>query len=237
MPVVRYLVYTALIVALTGSFVLSEINEPGSMRLLVYRSLNDTLGTSEYSPVEFMHTTVLAICALLYSAVAYAYPAQRPIAFLFGGIAGAGVIRESDYFLDRMVADNFWQVPVALIAALLIVYTWRNRRRFRVAWSRMWPSPGLSLIFAGALIQFVFAQLIGHEPLWQAISGEGYQRIVKVAVEEIIESMGYLLWLVGSIEYAIQSRAVAAVWKPETRPGESRRRSRSRAAKDAKRRY
>ncbi len=237
MPVVRYLVYTAVVIALTGLFVLAEINEPGSMRLLVFESPNDTLGTSEYSPVEMMHIAVLALCALLYAAVAYTYPAQRPIAFLFGGIAGAGVIRESDYFLDRFIADNFWQVPVALIAALLIVYTWRNRRRFRVAWSRMWPSPGLSLIFAGALIEFIFAQFIGHEPLWQAISGEGYQRVVKVAVEEIIESTGYLLWLIGTIEYAIQSRAVAAVWKPETRPGESRRRSRSRAAKDAKRRY
>ena len=237
MPLVRYLVYTAVTVVATGLFVLAEVRNPGSMRLLVFESPNDLMGTSEYSPLEYMHTVLLAVCGLLYAAVAYAYPAQRPIAFLFGGIAAAGVVRESDYFLDRFVADNFWQVPVAIIAALLIVYTWRNRRRFWVAWSRMWPSPGLTLIFAGALIEFVFAQFIGHTPLWQAISGDGYQRIVKVAIEEIIESFGYLLWLFGTIEYAIQSRAVAEVWKPEARPGESRRRSRSRAAKAAKKQY
>lgn len=237
MPVLRYLAYLLVAVAATGLFVLSEINDPGSMRLLVFESANDTVGTSEYSPVEFMHIALLAICAALYAVVAYAFPPQRPIAFLFGGIAAAGVVRESDLFLDRFVADNFWQVPVALIAALLIVYTWRNRRRFRVAWSRMWPSPGLTLIFAGALIEFVFAQFIGHTPLWQAISGDNYQRIVKVAVEELIESFGYLLWLFGTIEYAIQARAVAEVWKPEARPGESRRRSRRRARRAAKKQY
>lgn len=236
-PVVRYLVYTGVIVVITGVFVLSEINHPGSMRLLVFDSAADTLGTSEYSPVEMLHVLLLFACTLVLFAVAYVYPEQRPIAFLFGGIAAAGAIRESDLFLDRFVLDNFWQVPVALIAALLIVYSWRNHRRFRIAWSRTWPSPGLTLIYAGALIEFVFAQFIGHEPLWQAISGDGYQRVVKVAVEEIIESIGYLLWIVGTIEYAIQARAVAAVWKPEAKAGESRRRSRSRAASAAKKRY
>lgn len=236
-PVLRYATYTFIAVLLTGLFVLAETNEPGSMRLLVYRSTGDLLGTSEYSPVELSQIVLLVICALIYAGVAYAYPAQRPIAFLFGGVALAGTVREMDYFLDRFVTDNFWQVPFVLIAALVIVYSWRNRRRFRVAWSRMWPSPGLTLIFAGALIEFVFAQFIGHGPLWQAISGDGYQRIIKVTVEELIESFGYLLWLFGTIEYAVQSRAVDKVWKPEPRPGESRRRSRRRARRAAKKRY
>ena len=59
-------------------------------------------------------------------------------------------------------------------------------------------------MFAGAIIEFVFAQMIGHEPLWRALAGDGYQRIVKVAIEEFIELIGYLLWLIGSIEYALQ---------------------------------
>ena len=73
----------------------------------------------------------------------------------------------------------------------------------------MWPSPGLTLLFAGAIIIFVFVQIVGHEPLWQAILGEHYQRIVKLAVEEFIELSGYFLWLIGTIEYLFQARAIA----------------------------
>jgi len=137
------------------------------------------------------------------------YATQRPIAFAFGGFALVAIVRELDYFFDRLVADNFWQVLVAVIAALAIAYTYRHRKRFRIAWLRLWPSPGLTLIFAGATIHFGFALAVGHEAFWVAIMGENYQRVVKLAVEEMIELMGYYLWLIGSIEYAFQARAIA----------------------------
>ena len=42
-----------------------------------------------------------------------------------------------------------------------------------------------------------------------SILGDSYQRIVKLAVEEFIELGAYFLWLIGSIEYALQARAIA----------------------------
>ena len=42
-----------------------------------------------------------------------------------------------------------------------------------------------------------------------AIMGDGYQRIVKLAVEEFIELIGYFFWLIGTIEYTYQARAIA----------------------------
>ncbi len=73
----------------------------------------------------------------------------------------------------------------------------------------MWPSPGLTLLFAGAVIIFAYVRLVGHEPLWSSILGEDYRRIVKLAVEEFIELIGYFLWLIGTIEYTFQARAIA----------------------------
>ena len=73
------------------------------------------------------------ICGLLYTWVARNCPTQRPIAFLFGGLALIFAIRELDYFLDRYVADNFWQLLIGIFGALLIAYMWRHRRRFRIA--------------------------------------------------------------------------------------------------------
>lgn len=222
MALIRYACYFLGVGLLTWCLAMLEISSPGSLQLQIFTHADDSLGTSEYSPVEMLQPGILVICGLLYAWVAENCPSQRPIAFLFGGMALAFTIRELDYFLDRYVADNFWQVVLGVIMALVIAYTYRHRRRFRIAWLRMWPSPGLTLLFAGAIIIFVFVQIVGHEPLWQAILGEHYQRVVKLAVEEFIELSGYFLWLIGTIEYLFQARAIAM---REPRPAAQKRRS------------
>ena len=209
MAIFRYVFYFFGIALFTWLLTMLEITSPGSLKLHVFTGPGDTLGTSEYSPIELIQPGILAICGLLYAWVAKNCPSQRPIAFLFGGMALAFMIRESDYFLDRYIANNFWQMLMGIVAALVIVYTYRNRRRFRIAWLRMWPSPGLTLLFAGAVIIFAFVRLVGHEALWMAILGDGYQRIVNLAVEEFIELIGYFLWLIGTIEYPNPARAIA----------------------------
>ena len=42
-----------------------------------------------------------------------------------------------------------------------------------------------------------------------SILGDDYRRIIKLAVEEFIELIGYFLWMIGTIEYAFQARAIA----------------------------
>jgi hypothetical protein len=209
MALVRYISYLIGIALVTWLLTRMEIASPGSLELQVFTYSGDTLGTSEYSPVELIQPLMLGICGVLFAWVSAYYPSQRPIAFAFGGLALAFIIRELDFFLDRYVADNFWQVMMAIVAALIITYTYRHRRRFRVAWLRLWPSPALTLLFAGATIQFAFVRLVGHEPLWMAILGDDYLRVIKLAVEEFIELMGYFLWLIGSIEYVFQVRVIA----------------------------
>jgi hypothetical protein len=222
---IRYILYFAGLTLLTWLLTQMEIVAPGSLKLLTYAHSGDTLGTSEYSPVETIQVVILLACGGLYAWVAKHCPSQRPIAIPFGGLAAIFVIRELDYFLDRYVTDNFWQVIMAVIVALIIVFTYRNRRRFRIAWLRVWPSPGLTLLFAGAAILFSFVRLIGHEPLWIAILDDNYQRIVKLAVEELMEIAGYYFWLIGTIEYTYQARAIAM---REPQPVVAKRRERRR---------
>jgi hypothetical protein len=215
MAPIRYLLYFLGIALVTWMLTSLEIASPGSLNLEVFADARDTLGTSEYSPVELIQVGILAICGLLYAWVAANCPSQRPIAFAFGGMALTFFIRELDYFLDLYIADNFWQVLLGIVLALLIAYVSRHRRRFRIAWLRLWPSPGMSLLFAGATIIFAFVPLVGHEPLWMSILGDDYHRVVKVAVEEFIELSAYFLWLIGTIEYAYQAKAIA-MQEPQT---------------------
>ena len=206
---IRWFVYFLSIALCTWAITQLELSSPGSLKLHIVVSDGDVFGTSEFSPVEIIQAIILFTCGLMMAWVARYCASQRPLAILFGGLALAFLIRELDYFFDRFVADNFWQVLVAVTGALVIAYTYRHRRRLRVALARIWPSPGLTLLFAGAVILFAFAPLVGHEPLWQSILDEHYLRVTKLAIEEFIELIGYFLWMVGTIDYAIQARAIA----------------------------
>jgi hypothetical protein len=79
----------------------------------------------------------------------------------------------------------------------------------QIAWARVWPSPGMALLFAGALVRFAFVTQVGQEALWQALLGADYVPVVRLAVQEYFELLGYLLWLIGTIEYVIQAKAIA----------------------------
>jgi hypothetical protein len=206
---VRYILYFAGIAGVTFALTQLEINFPGSLKLHVIVNESDQFGTSEFSPIEIIQPIILGVCGLLMAWVAKHCPSQRPIAFPFGGLALVFFIRELDYYFDRFLIDNLWQVLTAIAGALVITYTYRQRRRLKIAWGRIWPSPGIALLFAGAIILFSFVRFVGHEPLWMSIMGDDYQRIVKLAVEEFIELIGYFLWLIGTIEYAYQARAIA----------------------------
>jgi drug/metabolite transporter (DMT)-like permease len=211
----RYLAYFLLISLVTWGLTALEVTYPGSLKLQVFTGPDDTLGTSEFSPIEMIQPLVLAICGMLMAWVARFSPLQRPLALPFGALAAIFIVREWDYFLDRLIADNFWQVVAAIIAALSITYLVRQRRRLQFALARVWPSPGLVLIFAGAVILFSFVRFVGHEPLWQSIMGDDYQRVVMLGLEEFIELIGYLFWLIGAVEYAWQVRVIAQR-EPET---------------------
>ena len=232
MPWLRYLLYFIAIAFVTWALTQMELASPGSLKLHILLSETDRYGTSEFSPVEIIQAIILAVCGIIMWWVARNCPSQQPVAVIFGGVAGAFLIRELDYFLDRFIADNLWQVLIVVIGALVIVYAQRNRKRLQVAVARLWPSPALTLLFAGAVILFAFVRLVGHEPLLMSILGDDYRRIIKLAVEEFIELIGYFLWMIGTIEYAYQARAIAMA-----EPQPAARRLREKRRHDAEGRF
>jgi hypothetical protein len=222
---IRYLAYFVSVAFITWAITRLELSSPGSLKLHIMVSETDVYGTSEYSPVEIVQSIILLACGLIMAWVAKYCPSQRPLAFLIGGLALVFLIRELDYFFDRFIIDNLWQALIAVVSALVIAYTYRHRKRLVIALARIWPSPGLSLLFAGGVVLFAFAPIVGHEPVWQSIIGDHYLRVTKLAIEEFIELIGYFLWMIGTLDYALQARAVA-FRKPE--PAARRRRDKRR---------
>jgi hypothetical protein len=205
---IRYLLYFVLITAIMALLARLEIAYPGSLRLLVFTEATDSFGTSEFSPVEMIQPLILAISGLVLARVAISCVSQRPVAIIFGGVALTFTILELDYFLDRYLIRNLWLVLVGICIALVIAYAYRHRKRINIALGRLWPSPALALMFAGSVMIFGFVRIVGDESLWQSILGEQYRPIVAIAVEEFVELIGYLLWLVGAIEYRYQVRSI-----------------------------
>ena len=155
MPWLRLLLYFIAIAFVTWALTAMELASPGSLKLHVVLSESDRFGTSEFSPVEIIQAIILATCGSIMWWVARYCPSQRPVAILFGGLALAFLIRELDYFLDRYVVDNFWQVIIAIVGSLVIAYTLRHRKRMLIGFARLWPSPGMTCP--------AFFQLIDHE--------------------------------------------------------------------------
>jgi len=217
----RYVLYFFGIASLTALLVHLEVSNPGTLRMHEYVADGDVYGTSEFSAVEIIQLVLLLVCGMMMGWVAQHSNTQRPLAILFGGLVLIFLIRELHYFFDQYIVDNLWQVLVGISGALLIAYCYRHLKRLNIALARIWPSPGLTLIFAGAVILFAYSILVGHEPLWQAMLGDAYARIIKLAVEEFIELIGYRLWLIGTIEYVYQSKALMG---REPKPAAVRRR-------------
>ena len=205
---IRYLLYFSLITAIMALLARLEIAYPGSLRLQVFTEATGSIGTSEFSPVEMIQPLILVISGLVLTRVAISYVSQRPVAIVFGGVALTYIILELDYFLDRYLIRNLWLVLVGICIALVIAYAYRHRKRINIALGRLWPSPALALMFAGSVMIFGFVRIVGDESLWQSILGEQYRPIVAIAVEEFVELIGYLLWLVGAIEYQYQVRSI-----------------------------
>lgn len=226
MPWFRFVLYFIAVTFVTWALTQMELASPGSLKIHIFVGDADRYGTSEFSPIEIIQSIILGACGAIMWWVARYCPSQRTVAILFGGMALAFLIREMDYFLDRYIVSNLWQVLIVIVGSLVIAYTLRSRKRMQIAFARTWPSPGMTLLFAGAVILFAFVRLVGHEPLWMSILGDDYRRIIRIAVEEFIELIGYFLWMIGTIEYALQARAMAMA---EPQPAARRRRDKRRA--------
>jgi len=221
----RYFAYATLIAGAAAGLLWVALRWPGGLLLNFVVGEEDTLGTSEFSPVEQLQHLVLLLSAGIFAWVAIRDRLRRPMCVGFIALFLIGFIRELDFFLDRYATDNLWQVLCTIVLALATVYIYRHRKRYLIGWRRTWPSVGLAIIISGMLLLIPYSLIVGNESLWQAIMGDAYARVAKMAAEEFIELGGYLLIFIGSIEFLYTWARLPETRSLNTRP---RRRKRKR---------
>ena len=196
----RIALYFTLLVTLLGFPVWWQLSG-GDLKLLVESVMAPTLGTSEFSVIEQMQLGVLIVIALLCLLSARFQSDHPALALLLLAVTLTALIRELDLFLDYFLIDHAWQVMVALLVTATTTYCLRRKRSLRIAWVRYRPQTPLMLITIALAVLLVAASIIGHTPFWQSLLGDNYDRVAKIAAEEMIELTGYWLWLIGVIEY------------------------------------
>lgn len=222
----RYLAYVLFVVGVLYGMLLLGRNLPGGLYLSIAADADSRLTTSEFSLVEMLQNILIAFCGLVFGWIAARDRLRRPLAVALASLFALFLIREMDFFLDRFVADNFWQVLAGLVISVSGVYIFRHRRRLQTGWYRSWPSAGIELMIAGLIILIPFAQIAANEAMWRTTLGPDYTRAAKLATEEFIELGGYLLIVIGTLEFLY-------AWSrlPETRtiePAQKRRRKHNR---------
>ncbi|MGI9308175.1 MAG: hypothetical protein ACR2P6_02865 [Gammaproteobacteria bacterium] len=226
----RYFAYAVITAGVLYGLIQIAVFMPGGLLLNYVVDVNDTLGTSEFSPVEQLQNLLILLCLLVFVWIAYRDRLRRPLAIGFVALFLLTFVREQDYFLDRYLLDNLWQVLCAWALALSGVYLYRHRKRFMQGWRRSWPSAGLALMMGGFITLVAFAQLAGHEALWIAIMGDSYARVAKVAAEELMELGAYGLIAMGTAEFWYAWSKLPQTRSLESRPRRHREKRRSNQA-------
>jgi hypothetical protein len=190
------------------------------IRLVIYAILLGTLAIwmlwgavrydagfyDETGPIEILETVFALSSAIIFLFAARSEPVRTGGSVLLAGTLFCVAVRESDYFLDVLVAHHAWKVIVTLIAVSMAVYSAGRIKEVYRSVLLFISRPCFGIFLSGALVLVVFSRLFGYGPFWNAIMDDCSYRTVKTIVEEGVEQMGYFLILISSVEYWYDAR-------------------------------
>ncbi len=197
----RYFSYAILILLLLQTLVWIAGRGDDALALFVRPKPTDVYGTSEFSVVEILQTALLLAAITVTAWHARTLPDSRPLTPFFALFLLLMLVREQDYFIDQWLPWGTWRLPGVLVLLALLFVALRGRSALRVQGRLYAGTACFGLVFAGLLVLMGFSRVFGQTALWTALLADDYQRIAKLAAEELTELLGYCLLLVGCIEF------------------------------------
>ncbi|HLS81628.1 MAG TPA: hypothetical protein VK025_09530 [Steroidobacter sp.] len=163
----------------------------------------------EVSFIGFTQQITLLVCIVSFARLARSGAPDRAFSLLAAALFMCMFIRELDAFWDYL-AKHLWKALVFAVLAPSAMLLYRNRSDVLASTARFMKSrPGV-LMAVGLVIVLVYSRLIGKGELWMNVLGE--PRVVKNAIEESTELLGYLFILAASLwhvrERTVQSRVL-----------------------------
>lgn len=198
---VRYAVYTGVILGFTASLPLMSRGSDG------LRAFTDG------GPVEWAQFALLTLVAGVNLAAGVRVRAFREVFFLLAAAAGFAAVREMDYALDRIVPVLGWKIGFVLPLAAG-VFAARAGDAFWAQMGVFVRTGAFVTMWAGLIVAIPVGQLVGHGELLELLMGEDYDHHYKHAIEEMLESAGYLMIGMGTVESVLALRAGGASGAP-----------------------
>lgn len=184
---VRFGVYSLAVLACTAS-----LPSLGSSRGIDFFRENGTL--------ENAQAAILAVSAALFLWAARRVPEWKVCFWICAICAAVAFARELDSVFGAIIPHVGWAVPAAVIVAVGGRPVWKNRGKLKHELPPFLSHRVFALAWAGFIVAVPFAQLLGHGDFLEMLMGDDYHRHYKRVIEEITETMGYMLILAGSIE-------------------------------------
>lgn len=161
----------------------------------------------ENSLIENIQFGILAIVAISFFIAAIKIREHRAVYTVMAHLSVFAAMRELDSYLDRQIEWHGWKTPAALTFLSLVIFIVMQRKKLagQIRW--FINKRSFAIIWVALIIVTVIAQLVGHGRTLRALMGdEQYEQVTyyKRIIEEFIETVGYYMLLVGSLELFIE---------------------------------
>ena len=157
--------------------------------------------SSEASATEVAQELLLLISVVLFLSAAARSLEMRPILLLAAGFFASMLVRELDYFWDK-VAHGFWIYPAIMVAAIAMISVRQQPTPLLSSWAKYAQTKSYLLVSAGLLIILVLSRTFGSQLMWRPILGDGDVSLTKTVIQEGLELFGYLFVFWGATEVA-----------------------------------
>ena len=166
-------------------------------------------GMPELSVTEISQEAALLVSSLLMYMLVFKLPTQRGFLLLVAGMLLSMFIRELDYLFDR-IRHGFWKYPVTFVVVFTFALAALFRKNVVSAMAEATRSVPFAYILAGLAVVLFFSRVFGTGSFWETIlhagAGASAPALVKNAVQEGLELIGYVLILYGSVLLFLQHR-------------------------------
>lgn len=163
----------------------------------------------EDGATELTQEFMIGLSALIFTVLAVKNPGQRGFYILVAGLFWSMLTRELDHEMDQL-AHGLWKWPVTFIVIGALALAYRYRSSIVSEMARVTLSLSFNMILTGLVILLFFSRVFGTGSLWTPIldaSGfEASASLIKSAVQEGVELLGYTLIFYGTVWFA-KSRA------------------------------
>lgn len=155
---------------------------------------------SEASAVEALQSILLLFSGIILTYGIVIYKNWRPLLLLIAEFLFISLVREQDAYLDLHYFDGAWQTIVILSLPFPIYFAIIRRKKLIDNLKVYTSLFAFGIMISGVLTTYIFSRLYGRRIFWMAAMENGYMRDVKNISEESLETYGYLLIFIASIE-------------------------------------